>query len=41
MYAEQFKWQVRAGLGLDRELAPQKLPFLWQLYIGGRRGREG
>lgn len=29
----------RSGLGLDRELAPQKPPFLWQLYIGG--GREG
>lgn len=29
----------RSGLGLDRGRAPQKLPFLWQLYIGG--GREG
>lgn len=29
----------RSGLGLDRGLAPQKLPLLWQLYIGG--GRDG
>lgn len=29
----------RSGLGLDRGLAPQKLPFLWQLYIAGGRER--
>jgi len=27
-----------SGLGLDSGLAPQKLPFLWQLY--SRVGRE-
>lgn len=31
----------RSGLGLDRGLAPQKLTFLWQLYMGGRSGEGG